>query len=144
MKAPGLLAHHSGWRSHDGLVVVSALEHAFLPGSGDPPQVGPQWLVSVSRTAGGANGRCRATDGDVERVVDSFAMPAWDEDNHHPGIARHLWCPVEVRYQQACECKVTERVIVESSGYQWTTDVDGGCRGCEYRRLFGLPCTLHG
>ncbi len=131
----------SAWRSHDGLRVVSGLEMAHLPGSGEPPQVGPQWLVSVSRPGTCVLTRCAVTREDVERVVGAFAMPAFDEDNHHPGVARHLWCPVETAYRSACECKVSEVVIVDGE-YEWTTEADV-CRGCEYERLTGMPCPLH-
>lgn len=131
----------TAWRSHDRLLVVSSRESAYLPGSGEPSLVGPQWLVSVSRYA---RGRARPSDSDVARVVAAFAMPAVDEDNHHPGIARHLWCPIDERYRNACECKLTEITVTELDGYRWTTDTDGPCRGCEYERLFALPCTLHG
>lgn len=127
--------------SHDGLHVISSLENADLPGSGDPPQQGPSWLITVSKPG---PERCNVTDDDLRRVIDAFAMPAYDEDNHHPGIARHLWCPLDERYQQACECKLTEVTITEANGYQWTTDTDGECRGCEYQRMFGKPCTIHG
>lgn len=130
----------NAWRSHDGLLVVSTLEQSVLPG-GDGA-IGPQWLVSVSRHEGGLDARCRVTPADVERVVAAFDMPAFDEDNHHPGVARHLWCPVDERYRSACECKTTERTIVDGT-YAWTTDVDGPCRGCDYARDFGLPCPLH-
>jgi hypothetical protein len=125
----------SAWRSHDGLTVVSSLAEAFLPGSGEPPLVGPQWLVSVSRSPE------RSKAEDVLRVVDAFAMPAFDEDNHHPGIARHLWCPLEEQYRSACECKVSEVTIVDGD-YAWTTEADS-CRGCDLERLTGRPCPLH-
>jgi hypothetical protein len=129
--------------SHDGLLVRSSLAHAHLPGSGDPPKIGPQWQVTVSRFAGGdPTKRCKVTDDDLHRVIDCFAMPAFDEDNHHPGIARHLWCPVDEQYRNACECKLTEVTVVEDDGYTWTTENDD-CRGCEYERRFGLACTIH-
>jgi hypothetical protein len=138
----GILARQSRWQSHDGLIVVSSLDHAYLPGSGDPPKVGPQWLVSVS--VRGQQRRC--TPEEAQRVADCFAMPAFDEDNHHPGVARHLWCPIDARYQQACECKLNE-VTVTDGDYSWTTE-DGACRGCEYELLSGLsgrlqPCPIH-
>lgn len=123
------------WVSHDGLVVLSACENSVLPGT-HPEEYGAQWHVSVSRSP------ARSTPADVRRVVDGFAMPAFDEDNHHPGIARHLWCPLDPAYRSACECKVTEQLIVDGD-YEWTTDSDGPCRGCEYQRLFGDPCPLH-
>jgi hypothetical protein len=137
----GALPGQTAWVSHDGLLVVSSREMAHLPGSGEPPLIGPQWLVSVSRRSGGVDARCRVTDDDVRRVVDAFAMPAFDEDNHHPGVARHLWCPIDPAYQQACECKLTE-LTVDDDGYIWTTEADA-CRGCEFERLSGLPCTRH-
>jgi len=125
----------SMWRSHDGLVVISSLNHAYLPGTQDT-EIGPQWHVSVSRAPE------RSLVADVERVVECFGMPAFDEDNHHPGIARHLWCPVDERYRQGCECKLTEQLIVDGD-YQWTTDVTAECRGCQYQKLFGPPCPIH-
>lgn len=147
-----LPAGQSAYRSHDGLLVVSSREDAYLPGSGfveydpdagpvhrAPPLVGPQWLVSVSLAG---RGRDRPGDADVARVVEAFAMPAFDEDNHHPGLARHLWCPVEEQYRNACECKLTEVIVTDVDGYRWT-DQDGPCRGCEYERIFNFPCPLH-
>lgn len=137
---PRLLKGQACYRSHDGLLVVSSRENAYLPGSGEPPLVGPQWLVSVSRHG---RGRDRPDDAQVRRVVDAFALPAFDEDNHHPGVARHLWCPVDERYRSACECKVTEIVVTDPDGYRWTTDSDGPCRGCEYEHIGHLPCPIH-
>lgn len=132
----------TGWRSHDGLFVVSSCFDAPLPGSGEPPKIGPSWLVSVSRPAGPRTARCKATPADVVRVVASFAMPAFDEDNHHPGLARHLWCPMDPQYQDACECKLTEETITDGD-YSWTTDLTAECRGCEYEAMFGLACPIH-
>lgn len=131
----------SAWVSHDGLRVVTSLVNAELPGSGEPPLVGPTWHVSVSRSST-PEARCTVTDVDLLRVVDGFEMPAFDEDNHHPGQARHLFCPVEEQYRNACECKVDEGLVVEPSGYRWSTKADE-CRGCEFERLTGLPCTVH-
>lgn len=141
-KVAGQPARLAAWRSHDGIIVVSSLERAYLPGSGDPPLVGPQWLVSVSRSTGGIDARCRTTDEDLARVVGCFDMPAFDEDNHHPGVARHLWCPVDPQYRQACECKLTETTVTDGH-YRWTTDQDEECRGCWYQRVFGPACTIH-
>lgn len=126
----------SAWTSHDGLLVLSTLEQAHLPGSGDPPLVGPQWLVSVSR-----RGAERCTPDEARHVVDCFAMPAYDEDNHHPGVARHLWCPVDPAYRHACECKIDE-VLVTDGDYAWSND-PADCRGCEGARLWGRPCPIH-
>lgn len=70
-------------------------------------------------------------------------MPAHDEDNHNPGIARALFCPVEPEYRHACECRITETLVVEPDGYEWSNDETKPCRGCELETLTGLPCTLH-
>lgn len=130
----------SVWVSHDGLLITSGCHSAPLPGTDGT--IGPQWLVAVSRRGRGRENR-RASDDDVRRVVTAFAMPAFDEDNHHPGIARHLWCPHDAAAQRACECKISETLIVEPDGYQWTNDDSQPCRGCEYEKLLGMPCTIH-
>lgn len=134
----------STWVSHDGLRVTSGLHQTELPGSGTPPKIGPTWLVVVSRSPVPGGPRCTVTDDDLRRVIEGFAMPAHDEDNHHPGIARHLFCPVDEQYRNACECKFTETEVVEPNGYRWTTDDQDECRGCEYERRFGPLCTIHG
>lgn len=119
------------------LTVISALEEIDYPdGSGDR---GPCWHLSVSRAPGNA----RPTDRELLLVIVAFGVPAAEEDNHHPGIARHLFCPVDPARRVDCECKVDERVIVEADGYRWTTPRDGPCRGCEYARLSGRPCRQH-
>lgn len=131
----GGVAHRgSAWRSHDQLYVLSTLEISYLPGTDKVP--GPQWHISVSRAPN------RSTPADVARVVAGFAMPAFDEDNHHPGIARHLWCPVDPAYRTACECKITETLIVDGD-YAWTNDETEQCRGCHLQGLTGAPCPLH-
>jgi hypothetical protein len=139
-RIPALPEEQTAYRSHDGLLVVSSLVNAELPGSGEPPLVGPTWHVSVSLSG---RGRERPNDEQIRRVVEAFAMPAFDEDNHHPGLARHLFCPLEEQYREACECKAREVVITEPDGYRWTTE-EGDCRGCWYQQRFGLPCTIHG
>lgn len=126
------------WVSADGLRVLSDLVRCQLPGQAEG-EIGWQWLVSASR-----NGRDeRPTDDDLRRVIDAFGMPAHDEDNHHPGVARHLWCPLDPEYRSACECKLTETLVVEPDGYEWSNDESDGCRGCELERTTGLPCTVH-
>lgn len=129
------------FRSHDGLAVCSSVDVMNLPGT-DDTETGPTWLVTVSRNGG------RATDDDLRRVIECFEMPAHDEDNHQPGIARALFCPVEERYRNACECKLTELLVTEPDGYQWTTDPAEECRGCTYEKMVAAlgktaPCPLH-
>lgn len=130
--------HHSAWLSADGLRVISSLDVATLPGSDG--LTGPTWVVSLSRQSGRDR---RPTIEDVVRVADAFQMPAYDEDNHGPGISRTLFCPVDPRYRTACECKTDETLIVEADGYAWTTPTDGPCTGCYYETLFDLPCPIH-
>ncbi len=119
-----------------GTRVISALELAELPtGSG----IGPQWHVSVSQSG------VLPTQAQVDRALRSFRMVGAEEDNHHPGNARHFWMPVDPAARVDCECKATE-VTVETAGYRWTNpkDGDGDCRGCEIAALMRRPCPIHG
>jgi hypothetical protein len=115
--------------------VISALEMAKLPRRDEP---GPQWHVSISR----AGHRPRRQD--VELALIAFGLVGAEEDNHHPGNARHFWMPVDPQFRVGCECAEEERVVVDSDGYTWTTPHDGECRGCEFEALTGRPCPLHG
>lgn len=117
------------------LRVISTLTMAKLPRREDG---GLQWHVSASRA-----GR-RPSDRDMELVRAAFGLRDAEEDNHHPGIARHLWLPVDPAHRVGCECAEDERVVVEPDGYTWTTPHDGPCRGCELRVLTGKACPLHG
>jgi hypothetical protein len=130
------------WVAADGIQVISSYVDAQLPGQPDG-MTGPQWHLSVTVRDG--RSLRRPTDIEMRRAIDAFGMPAWEEDNHHPGAARHLWCPRDERYRTACECKLTETVIVEADGYEWTNPTDGPCRGCEHERLFlWRLCPIHG
>lgn len=118
--------------------VISALEVAEYPdGSGES---GPQWHVSISR------GGRRPKPKEVARALRAFGLVGAEEDNHHPGNARHFWLPVDPGRRVDCECKVTEETIVEPDGYRWTNPRpgDGPCRGCEIGPLTGRPCPVHG
>lgn len=125
----------SMWQS-GRISVVSALSMADAPnGSG---KVIPQWHVSVSRFGK------RPTDRDVERARDAFGFRGWEEDNHHPGGARHFWQPVDPGERVDCECKATEETITDPDGYRWTNPTNGEpCRGCELQGLTGKACPLH-
>ena len=125
------------------IVAISALELADPPdGQGEAI---PQWHVSVS-----VDGQ-RPTDTQLAGVARAFGLVGAEEDNHHPGNARHLWLPVDPARRVDCECKVEEVVHVEPDGYKWTNPVEAVadpsvCRGCELRRLLGAraqPCPLH-
>lgn len=135
---PAPVVDGTAFRSADGLVVCSSLSQAYLPGTDH--EVGPQWHVSTS--AGSFSERRRPTDEELLRVIVAFSLPAFEEDNHHPGVARHLWCPVDPAFRGICECKLTEITIVEPDGYEWTTEAEH-CRGCEYERRFRKPCPVH-
>ena len=120
------------WWTREGVVVGSSL----LDGSGQ----GLQWLVSVSE-----NGR-RPSRRALRLALKAFNMLGAEEDNHHPGIARHFWRPVDPAHRVECPCKASETIVTESDGYRWTNpaDVDAqGCRGCDFERLLGKPCPLH-
>lgn len=117
--------------------VISALELAKYP---DGPGVGPQWHISISQAwTPEGNGRARVVSG----VLRSFGMSRAEEDNHHPGQARHFWLPVDPAHRVDCECKETEVTIVEPDGYRWTNPTDAPCRGCEFEELLGAPCSIH-
>lgn len=124
----------SRWQ-RGAVIVVSALEDAELPGAS-----GATWHVSISRM--GKRPRPR----DVEHALRDFDMRGAEEDNHHPGVARHYFQPVDPAYRGLCECKTTEDVVVERDGYTWTNpklDAVEGCRGCEFERLQHKPCPIH-
>lgn len=127
----------TAWRCGP-ITVLSELANAKLPdGSG---QSGLQWLVSVS-----FNGK-RPKDNHVRKALRAFSMVGAEEDNHHPGIARHFWRVCDPSKRVSCECKETELIQVEPDGYRWTTpkDVESeGCRGCDYQDLSGKPCPIH-
>lgn len=119
------------------VVVLSSLVLAELPnGSGDS---GLQWHVSIS-CGTGRPGRVL-----VRRVLREFDMAGAEEDNHHPGRARHFWRPLDPAARVACECKQTEITVTEPDGYRWTNPRpgEGPCRGCEHAARFGSRCPLH-
>lgn len=123
--------------------VLSALEDATLPRSG---KVGPQWHISiVDRTS---REPARPSDVQLQLARCAFGMLEAEEDNHHPGNARHFWMPVDPSERVDCECKTDEVTIEEPDGYRWTNPADGPCRGCENEeamRAVGIarPCLLH-
>lgn len=135
-----------GWRSLPSVIsvsawqrgpacAISALELAEYP---DGNGFGPQWHVSVSRMGK------RPKPHDVRGVLRAFGIVAiCEEDNHHPGSARHFWVPVDPVRRVTCQCKEDEDLIVEPDGYVWTNPKDGSCRGCEFARLIGKACPFH-
>ena len=68
-------------------------------------------------------GERRATDEEVARILREFDMVGAEEDNHHPGLARHFWRLCELRPGEVvgmCECKEGETQVVEADGYVWS------------------------
>lgn len=101
--------------------------------------VGPTFHVSVSMAG------APVPDRELMRVRRDFGMLDAEEDNHHPGVARHLMMPKDPRYRVTCECKVDEEVIV-TAGIAWTNPRDAtpeNCRGCEAVHIHGRPCPIH-
>lgn len=132
---PRIVAAES-WRHRSGISVFSTVAMALLPdGSGE---VGLQWHLSFSRRGHRPGKR------DVVRVRTVFGMKEAEEDNHHPGVARHLWLVVDPARRVDCECKATEVTVVERDGYAWQNATDGPCRGCAFERMSGRPCPIHG
>ena len=132
----------SGWR-RGNVFVASALELADPPDADGAPI--PQWHISVSvRTGDRANPARRATDGELRATAACFWMTGAEEDNHHPGVARHLWLPVDPSRRVDCECKVAEAVVVEPDGYRYSEKI-GKCAGCELEAAtFGAQkCQRH-
>jgi len=116
------------------LRVISTLVNADLPdGSG----VGEQWHISLTRKAR------RPHPTDVRRALRAFDLAGAEEDNHHPGNARHFWRPVDPTKRVDCECKDTDAVVVEKDGYTFSTPAAGPCSGCQFEAATGKPCPLH-
>ena len=103
-------ADASAW-TRGRLRVLSTLDETETNG-----WVGPTWILSLSR-----RGNRRPNDRELLRMVRDFGVPSpYDEDNHENGIARKVFCPTEPSARTACECKVTEEVVVEPDGYRWS------------------------
>jgi len=131
------------WQHPSGVRVCSSLDVADLPdGSGE---VGPQWHISISQRS-----NRRPTDGVVAFALKAFDLVGAEEDNHHPGVARHFFLVCDPQRRVDCECKTTETVETDADGYRWTnpTDETEG-RGCEFEvlaqqlALKPRPCPIH-
>ncbi len=133
----------SSWRRRS-ISVISSLEIADYPRGGGS---GPQWHVSVCGVDNLAQGRPstrRPTEQEVRVARYAFGMATAEEDNHHPGKARHFWLPVDPARRVTCECKDDEVTVVEPDGYTWTNPHDPAeCRGCELAAELGTPCPIH-
>lgn len=123
------------WKSGP-VLVTSSIQIADMP---DGNGTGPTWLISVSDC-----GR-RPKPHHVRRALRAFDMVGAEEDNHHPGVARHFFLVCDPSRRVDCECKVDEDVIRDADGYRWTNPKagEGDCRGCEFGRISGKPCPVH-
>jgi hypothetical protein len=138
----------SAWMRR-GVFMISTLELAHAPDGSE--EVIPQWHVSMSkRNDGETVASKRPTAEECRQALACIGMVGAEEDNHHPGVARHFWMPVDPARRVSCECKVTEQVIVEPDGYKWSTPKDdtGECHGCEFEKLMTTqnvvaPCPIH-
>lgn len=140
LKQDAMRSAFSRWRSGP-IIVISALEDAQLPGAPEGT-TGPQWHISIS-----CDGKRRPKPHHIRRALRAFDMVGAEIDNHHPGLAQHFWKPLDPAYRTNCECKETEATITEPDGYTWTNphpETGEECRGCEYARAFGRPCSIHG
>lgn len=127
---------HSVWKIGK-TVILSTLENAELPdGSGNK---GPQWHISIS-----SEGQ-RATDKECAKALKSFGLLKAEEDNHHPGRARHFWLPIDPAARVDCECKTSEVQVTEEDGYTWSNARQdmGACRACEIAPITKVPCKWH-
>lgn len=145
LQATAIHRHGAAWRAADGLIVISTIDVCDLPGTGG--DTGPTFVLSVGQHAG--REPRRPTGPELMRAINAFELDGWDEDNHFPGVSRHLFIPVDERHRRACECKITETTIVDpADGYAWTTDDRQRCRGCQYVELVAgvgkvVTCPLH-
>lgn len=101
---PAIGTYALAWQN-GGLCVFSAVE---------APEGFPEFHISVTVLTGLAYPKSRcATDQELELVRGEFGMGGAEEDNHGPGIARHLWLKVGADRQDACPCKADEERTVE-------------------------------
>ena len=101
----------SAWMRR-GVFMISALELAEAPdGTGD---VIPQWHVSMSKRNDAHDvASKRPTDEECNQALACLGMTGAEEDNHHPGVARHFWMPLDPKRRVDCECKADESGIVD-------------------------------
>lgn len=83
----------------------------------------PTWHVSVSAGDGRSSAR-PVTDAELEVVRRAFGMQAAEEDNHEPGMARHLFLAIDPKHRAACECNVAEVTFIEPDGHRWKAPAD--------------------
>lgn len=95
------------WLHDSGIGVLSSVDVVDL----EPPAAGivaPHFHVSATFRDRGTGHRRACTDQELEQVRAAFGMGGADEDNHGPGIARHLWMLCGRDREPACPCKADE------------------------------------
>lgn len=102
----------------------SAGKLGVLSGFGDMEYRGvvvPHFHISVSVPSE----KRRPSDDEMAQVRSDFDMEDAEEDNHSPGVARHLFRPVHLPKGTVgiCDCKENEEIVTESDGYQWSRKV---------------------
>lgn len=97
------------WDHVSGLRCLSAVDWADQnpPGSGI---VAPHYHVSATFQAPFPRS---CTDQEMEFVRGTFTLGTAEEDNHGPGIARHLWLLVGRDREPTCPCKADEKRTVD-------------------------------
>jgi hypothetical protein len=148
------------YRHTSGLIAISTVDMVNAPGSDDRPV--PTWCLSVARHFVGRTNRVqsildrtqdRPTNAEIAVTCEAFELTEWEEDNHYPGQARHLFIPVDPVLRGMCDCKITETVHVDPTGFAWTNPNEGEanpevCRGCSFRDMAllmaaAVPCPIH-
>lgn len=96
-----------------GLVVISSAMDAEYQGV-----VVPHNHVSVALH----DHRRRPNDKEMGWVRADFDMEDAEEDNHLPGVARHLFLPLHLPRgtEGICDCKADETLVVEPDGFRWS------------------------
>lgn len=122
------------------LLALSSYFKSPMPGA--PEILGPTWHVSMSQI-----GTTHTPSNEqMNHLFDTWRITQWEEDNHSPGKARHIFIPVDQNYRGVCECKLTEPQVVSLDGVPWSnTTLDTGiCAGCRIAAMpRGRPCQIH-
>lgn len=101
-----------------GVRVLSSIH--LVPKNTDGSVLVPHFHISATHQAGRPARAC--TDQEMEVVRRDFDMGGAEEDNHGPGIARHLWLACGEEREPECPCKQDEHRLVEGARLQYGFD----------------------